>query len=234
MFLRIGPTTKGDTSMKERPTVTELEIKIKKLEREALILLRNDKDHSEKMRLSESKLVRRTLSLLSINNELIKEMKEIKSADQTELGLISHKLECKIKELKCLYHISSLRVRPNFSMDHLLQEVVDSIPQAMARSEHTGARIVFNRCYEIKTTNFRNSRWKLRKAIILNGEQIGTMEVCCLEENTEGDNGLYLEGAERFIAAIADIVSQIVDRERAEIEIRNGRSKFERIIKQTI
>jgi hypothetical protein len=65
-------------------------------------------------------------------------------------------------------------------------------------------------------------------------ERVGKIGVCCLEDNTECDNGVYLEAAGSVITATFSIVSQIVDRERAEIEIRNGRSKIERIIKQTI
>lgn len=223
---------KGDTLMNETPTYNELNRIIKELEKEALTHLKKERDHNEEMKLIEYKMMKRSLSLLSINNELIKEIKEIRSADKKEFELISHKLERKIKELNCLYRISSLRVSPHFSVDHIFQNIVDFIPKAMEHSELTCARIVFDHSYEIKTKNFKKTRWKRLQEIKLNNERIGTIEVCCLVADSDLDNGLYLERAASLTTAIAEIVAQIVERERAENEIRRGRSKIEEMIRQ--
>ena len=70
-------------------------------------------------------------STMHINEELNREIKELKRSDAEELGLIHHKPNDRIKELNCLYNISSFRDDTDFSLDAVLQAVVDFIPPAI-------------------------------------------------------------------------------------------------------
>ena len=81
------------------------ERKIKKLEKEALKYMRKEKELNEERRLADYGHMRRTISLMKINEELNQEIKEIKRADKEKLVKISDKLSGRIKELKCLYDI---------------------------------------------------------------------------------------------------------------------------------
>ena len=108
--------------MAEKPTYSELERKIKKLEKEALEYLRREREFNADRKLIDYGHLKRTISLMKINDELNKEIKEIKSADKKELEQISHKLRERIKELNCLYDISSFRESTDFSLDSLLQQ----------------------------------------------------------------------------------------------------------------
>ena len=122
--------------MAEKPTYSELERKIKKLEKEALEYLRREREFNADRKLVDYGHLKRTISLMKINDELNKEIKEIKSADKKELGQISHKLRGRIKELNCLYDISSFRKGNDFSLDSLLQEIgaiVESISRIVER-----------------------------------------------------------------------------------------------------
>ena len=114
--------------MAAKPTCNELERKIKKLEKEALEYMRKEIEFNEERRLADYGHMKRTISLMKINEELNKEIKEIKRADKEVLAQISDKLRGRIKELNCLYDISSFRKRNDFSLDGLLQEIVDFIP----------------------------------------------------------------------------------------------------------
>jgi len=216
--------------MTEKPTYKELERRIKQLESEVLEYVRKEKEFNEKHKLFEYSHIRRTMSLMKINEELKREIKESTRADEEELGLVSHRLKERIKELNCLYDISSFRDATDFSLDAVLQAVIDFIPPAFQYPEITCARIIFDH-YEFTTKNFKDTRWKLAHEITVNNERIGTLEVCYLEEKPAMDEGPFLEEAKNLIGAIAESIVKIVERERAEAEIRKHRDHIEKLIK---
>ena len=218
--------------MTEKPTFKELERRIKQLEREVLEYVRKEKKFNEERKLLEYSHLRRTISLMKINEELKREIKELKQSDTEELGQISHRLRERIKELNCLYDISSFRDTTDFSLDAVLQAVIDFIPPAFQYPEITCARIIFDR-YEFTTKNFKDTRWKLAHEITVNNERIGTLEVCYLEEKPALDEGPFLKEAKDLIGAIAETLAKIVEREWAEAEIRKHRNHVEKLIKNS-
>ena len=217
--------------MTEKPTYKELARKINQLEREVLEYVRKEEEFNREQKLVEYGHMKRTISLIKINEELNREIKNLKRADKEELGSVSNKLGERIKELNCLYDISSLRYGTNFSLDEVLQAVVDFIPPAIQYPEITCARIRFDR-YDFITKNFKDTKWKLSQEIKVNNERIGTLEVCYLEEKPELEEGPLLKETKKLITAIAENIAQIVERDWAEIEIRKCRNKIEELIKQ--
>ena len=117
--------------MAGKPTYNQLEQKIKDLEKEVLEYVRKTKELNKERKASEYSHIRRTISLMHINEELNREIKELRRSDTEELGLDSHRLRERIKELNCLYDISSFRDDTDFSLDAVLQAVVDFIPPAI-------------------------------------------------------------------------------------------------------
>ena len=218
--------------MTEKSTCKELERRIKQLEREVLEYVCKEKEFSEERRLFEYSHIRRTISLMKINEELKREIKDLKRSDTEELGLVSHRLRERIKELNCLYDISSFRDATDFSLDAVLQAVIDFIPPAFQFPEITCARIIFDR-YEFTTKNFKATRWKLAHEITVNNERIGTLEVCYLEEKPALDEGPFLKEAKNLIGAIAETLAKIIEREWAEAEIRKHRNHVEKLIKNS-
>ena len=219
--------------MTAKPTYSELEHKIKKLEKEALEYIRKEKEFNADRKLVDYGHMRRTISLLKINEELNREIKKVKSCEKEELELISDKLRGRIKELNCLYEISRFRENNDFSLDGLLQEMVDFIPPACHYPEFTCARIILDG-YEIATNNFLDSRRKQSFSINVHNNRVGILEVCHLGDKIpEPEKKVFLEEEKNLIGAIAESVSRIVEREWAEVEIRNCRKKVENLIKQT-
>ena len=129
--------------MAETPTYSELERKIKILEKEAIEYLRKEREFTKDRKLIDYGHMKRTISLMRINEELNREIKKIKSVDKENLEKISRKLRGRVKELNCLYDISSFRENNDFSLDGILQEMVDFIPPACQYPENTCARIIF-------------------------------------------------------------------------------------------
>ena len=218
--------------MIEKPTYKELERRIKQLEREVLEYVRKEKEFNEVRKFLEYSHVRRTISLMKINEELKRESTKHKRSDTEELGLVSQRLRERIKELNCLYDISSFRDATDFSLDAVLQAVIDFIPPAFQFPEITCARIIFDR-YEFTTKNFKDTRWRLTHEITVNNERIGTLEVCYLEEKPALDEGPFLREAKNLIGAIAETLAKIIEREWAEAEIRKHRNHVEKLIKNS-
>ena len=127
--------TVNDILMTAKPTYKELERRIKQLEREVLGYVRKEKEFNEERKFLEYSHVRRTISLMKINEELKRESIKLNRSDAEELGLVSHRLKERIKELNCLYDISSFRDATDFSLDAVLQAVIDFLEEKPALDE---------------------------------------------------------------------------------------------------
>ena len=218
--------------MATKPTYNELERKIKQLEKEILEYIRKAKELDKKRKVTERSHIRRTISLMHINEELNREIKELKRSDTEELWLVSHRNRERIKELNSLYDISRFRDITDLSLDAVLQAVVDFIPPAIQYPEITCARLIYGG-YEVTTKNFKNTRLKLSREITVNNEWIGTLEVCYLEEKPEIDEGPFLKEAKNLINAVAENIEKIIEREEAEAAIRKHEDHIEALIKKT-
>jgi hypothetical protein len=217
--------------MAGKPTYSEMERKIKRLEKEVLEYIRKAKELNKKRKITEGSHIRRTLSLMHIIEEQDREIKELKQSDAEELALVSHSLQGRIKELNCLHDISSFRDATDFSLDAVLQAVVDFIPPAIQYPEITCARLIFGD-YEIKTKNFRDTKWKISREIAVTDKWIGTLEVCYLEEKPELEEGPFLKEAKNLIKAVAENIAKIIECEEAQDTIRKHQDHIEALIKQ--
>jgi len=190
--------------MAGKQTYQDLERRIKQLELEILEYQRKNK---------------------VLNEGLAREIKKRKRVER-ELKQVSHSLGERIKELNCLYSISKLRERTDFSLEDILQAIVDLIPPAWQYPEITCARIIFDG-YEFTTTNYKSSKWKLTRDIKVYSERVGTLEVCYLEEELELDEGPFLREERNLIDAVAERIAKFIEREWAEDEIRKHRNRDE-------
>ena len=216
--------------MVEKTTYIKMQNKIDRLEGEIVEYERKEKAFKLQKEHVEDGHTRRTVSLMKIIEEMRDEITSLRHADKDKLKRVSDNLGERIKELNTLYDISSLRSGTNFSLDQILQAVVDFVPSAIPYTENTCARILFDH-YAFTTRNFKDTKWKLSKSINVNNEPIGVLEICYLEKMPKLDGELFVLETEKLIAAIAESISQIVEREWAEIEIRNGRIRLDALIK---
>ena len=217
--------------MAGKPTYNELEREIKQLEKEVLEYIRKAKELNKKRKVAERSHIRRTMSLMHINEELRRENKELKRSETEELGLVSHRLRERIKELNCLYNISSFMDATDFSLDAVLQAVIDFIPPAIQHPEITCARLIFGG-YEIKTKNFRDTKWKISREIAVADKWIGTLELFYLEEKPKLDEEPFLKEAKNLINAVAENIAKIIECEEAEAAIRKHQDHIEALFRK--
>ncbi len=131
----------------------------------------------------------------------------------------AHDLGERIKELNCLYSVSSLVQDEDISPEEMFQGVVDLIPPGWQYPDITCARLkleeqVFN------TENFAETAWIQASDIVLRGDIIGALEVSYLEERPESDEGPFLKDERNLINALAKRVGDTIERKRAREHIQ--------------
>ncbi len=145
--------------------------------------------------------------------------------DITKRKKAEEALEKRIKELSCIYNISYLIEKPGISLEEILQGIVNIIPSAWQYPEITCARIIV-KGQGFRTENFRETIWKQVSDIFVHGEQIGTLEICYLEERPESDEGPFLKEERSLLNAIANRIGRIVERKDIEEALRKREEKF--------
>ncbi len=152
---------------------------------------------------------------------------------EEELRGKTHDLGERVKELNCLYSISTLIETPEISLSQVLQGTVDFIPPAWQYPEITCARLTFdNKLY--KTAKFKKTKWSQNSEILVKGEKVGDIEVYYLKKMPESDDGPFLKEERDVINTMADQIGRVIERKQAEEEIQKLNEELEqRVIDRT-
>jgi PAS domain S-box-containing protein len=161
-------------------------------------------------------------------NSIARDLTKRKRAEKA-LTQLTHNLQERVKELNCLYEISRLRERHDFSLDEILQEIVDIIPASLQFPEIACAQLEFE-SYAHKTPGFRSTPWKLSRDILIHNEKVCTLEVFYLEEKPEWNDEPFLQEEKVLIDVIAERIGDIIEREWDEIELRRHREHLEKLL----
>jgi len=124
----------------------------------------------------------------------------------------------RLKELDCFYGLAELRERPGMTLEGVLQGVADLVASACRHPEITCARVLLG-YQEFKTSNFKETPWKLSCDINVQGEWAGTLEVYYLEPPEDGQSP-FLKEEESLLTAIAERLGRIAERVQAEESLR--------------
>ncbi|HEB29305.1 MAG TPA: PAS domain-containing sensor histidine kinase [Spirochaetes bacterium] len=127
----------------------------------------------------------------------------------------------RVKELECLYGIYRIAGEAGASMIKIVKGIVDLVPHGFQYPEIICARIILDG-EEFRTENFKETDKKFTAGISLIGQPDGLLEVCCLEEKPEYDEGPFLNEEKKLISAVAGHVSVVAQRKQLEdqVEIR--------------
>ena len=128
----------------------------------------------------------------------------IKQNEFTEATLFA--LEARTRELACLYSIISVTNAPDISFEEIFNRIVLRIPPAWQFPDIAEAYIEING-RNAQTTLFRETPWKLTEKIIVEGNEVGKVTVCYLEER------IFLPEELSLLTAIAEKLGLIVARE---------------------
>jgi DNA-binding CsgD family transcriptional regulator len=137
----------------------------------------------------------------------------------TELTKVEVALRERIKELNCLYGISQLAERNPYSLDELLQDLVNFLPYSWQYPEVTAARIIFhNRTYA--SDNFKMTPWRQSARIYMYHEAVGECCIVYLEECPPSDEGPFMKEERALLDAVAEQVGTIATRISADLELQ--------------
>ena len=134
--------------------------------------------------------------------------------DQIEIALRE-----RIKELNCLYGVSQLAERHLYSLDDLLQELVNFLPYSWQYPEITCARILFKgKTYT--SDRFKVTNWRQSSRIYMYHEAVGECGVFYLEECPPVDEGPFLKEERALLDAVAEQIGTIATRISADLELQ--------------
>ncbi|MFC1965886.1 PAS domain-containing protein [Chloroflexota bacterium] len=138
----------------------------------------------------------------------------------------------RMKELSCLYEVTTHSGNPELSLDERFQKIADVLPLGWQYPEITCAKITVND-KEFKTKNYRETEWKQSYDIEVHGVQIGTVEVCYLEAKPEIDEGPFIKEERRLIDTVADRLSLVTAHRWAEQSLTEEKERLEVTLRST-
>lgn len=158
-------------------------------------------------------------SLVNLRTNQLKE-------NEKEMKILLHDMGERVKELNCLYTLTKLAERHDISLEEILKKMAYQIPPSWQYPDITCARIVYeNR--EYKTDNFKETEWKQSADIKIHGEVKGTIEVYYLQKKADSYEGPFLKEERNLIDAIAEMLGNIADHNRAEKELKEAKEAAE-------
>jgi len=137
-------------------------------------------------------------------------------------------LKERVKEVSCLYAVSSLFAKPSDSIDEVLKSAADLIPTGWQHPDIARARIIFEG-REFASKGFRETPWKQSADIMLSGETVGTVEVCYLEERPMLDEGPFLKEERSLIDELARQLAVMIQRDFAHASLEHINSVLQSI-----
>jgi DNA-binding CsgD family transcriptional regulator len=138
---------------------------------------------------------------------------------ETDPNRVEFALRERIKELNCLYGISQLAERYLYSLDDLLQHLVNFLPYSWQYPETACARILFKgRTYT--SDKFQVTNWRQSALIYMYHEAVGECAIFYLEECPPADEGPFLKEERALLDAVAEQIGTIATRISADLELQ--------------
>jgi len=143
---------------------------------------------------------------------------------QSELEIA---LRERIKELDCLYTISTFSEMHFQYPDRFLQSVVDCLPKSWQFPEHACARIGYADKQYI-TRGFAEGKWRMASDIVADGRPVGVVEVFYRKVVPTSDTGPFLKEEYALIRAVAERVGSVMMHMKALSDLRAAHRAIQR------
>jgi len=138
---------------------------------------------------------------------------------EIEPDKVEFALRERIKELNCLYGVSQLAERNLYSLEGLLQELVNFLSHSWQYPEVTCSRILFKgKTYT--SDRFKMTDWWQSSRIYMYHEPVGEVGIFYLEECPPADEGPFLKEERALLDAVAEQIGNIGTRISADLELQ--------------
>ena len=138
---------------------------------------------------------------------------------ERKLEEATRKLKERVKELDCIYAISRLRDRTDFSLDEALQAIIDIIPPSFQYPQLACARLVLEG-YEIASEDFTATPLSLIREVRVGNQKVADLEVCYRKAPPDAREDPFLEEERSLLEVIAERIGKIIEREWMEEDMR--------------
>lgn len=132
----------------------------------------------------------------------------------------------RVKELTCLYGVSRLKDDRNRTLYAFLNRAVRLIPPGWQYPEIASARISFQG-REFVSEDSCQSEFRQTADLLVDGEQVGTVEVTYKEEKPEREEGPFLDEERTLLEALAREISAFIRYKQDELKLQLTSSKLE-------
>jgi PAS domain S-box-containing protein len=149
----------------------------------------------------------------------------MKKQAEEQLRRSEAQLAERVKEMKCLFELSSLIEAPGISLEEIFEQGIGLIPPGWQYPEITCARLKIEG-REYKTDNYRNTPWRLSQDIVLAGSRVGTLDVCYLEERPRMDQGPFQKEEADLMESLAKRFQSVIDRRRTREALVASEEKY--------
>jgi len=136
-------------------------------------------------------------------------------------------LKERVKELNCLYKLTSIVKNKKYSFEESIQKIVENIPPAWQYPNITCARVTIDG-NEYTTKNFKETKWSQVSNIVSNEKKIGALEIYYLKEKPEIDEGPFLIDERRLIEAISDLIGTYAGESYIKRELEKQQKKIDK------
>ena len=138
----------------------------------------------------------------------------------------------RVKELDCLYGLSSLIETSGDSLDAFMQGVVGLLPPAWQYPHLACARITIDG-QTFSTANYEQTQWQQQRPIIVHNARVGYVEVCYLESPPKCGEGPFLPQEGKLLAVISERLGRAIERIQTSQALRESEERFRHLIVNT-
>ncbi|MRR24359.1 GAF domain-containing protein, partial [bacterium] len=146
------------------------------------------------------------IPLSSVNENVIRELRE------------------RVKELNCIYTISSIALNDGAPLDQIIQDIAERVPFGFQHPESTCAQVIVADRRTI-TGNFRTSPWRLEAGIPVNGEIAGKLEVGYIGA-LPGPDPPFLEEEKELVESIANHIGAVLHFKVLQDSLERSETKY--------
>ncbi len=158
---------------------------------------------------------------------MLENIEQHKQAEQ-ELEHMTANLQDRIREMNCLYAISSLSEKSAEALDDILRQVVELIPMGWNNPEAVYVRLKIDD-KQILTPGFKETVWKQESPIVIDRRKAGGIEIYLDLEKDGGIPSENIKAGKGLLNAIAERVARIVEARRIRQSLEY-RLKLEKLV----
>ncbi len=129
--------------------------------------------------------------------------------NEEELISVNHSLKERIKEITCIFNITSTIIEHD-TIDEILSNIVQFLPPAWNYPETTVARIQFqNKIFH--SNNFKETQWKQSADIMVDSASQGSIDIFYLTEKPILYEGPFLKEERALIDTLSRIIGKSIE-----------------------